>query len=203
MDAIVVKIREQNRVHNRAAHIAVGVDTDGVRHVLGIWVQAHEGAKFWAGVCAELANRGIQDVLIVACDGLTGFPEAIEATWPSACVQTCVLHLLRSSTRFVSYKDRKAVSAELKKIYTAINEDAAQVALEEFAQGQWGRKYPSTVDAWRRAWERFVPFLAFGPNTRRVIYTTNTIESLNYQLRKIIKTKGLSPQTKPLSSSCG
>ena len=120
MDAIVVKIKEQNRVQNRAAHIAVGVDTDGVRHVLGIWVQAHEGAKFWAGVCAELANRGIEDVLIVACDGLTGFVEAIEATWPNAMIQTCVLHLLRASTRFVPYKDRKAVSQQLKNVYTCL-----------------------------------------------------------------------------------
>lgn len=193
MDAIVVKVREQNRVSNRCAHLAVGVDTDGVRHVLGIWVQAHEGAKFWSGVCAELANRGIKDVLIVACDGLTGFPEAIEATWPMACVQTCVVHLIRSSMRFVSYKDRKALAKELKTIYTAANEDAAQAALEAFAHGQWGRKYPAAVDVWRRAWERFIPFLAFGPATRRAIYTTNAIESLNYQLRKIIKAKGQFP----------
>lgn len=193
MDAIVVKVREQNRVQNRAAHLAVGVDTDGVRHVLGIWVQASEGAKFWAGVCAELANRGVKDVLIVACDGLTGFPEAIEATWPNACVQTCVVHLIRSSMRFVSYKDKKGFAQELKTIYTAANVEAAEMALEAFAQGQWGRKYPAAVDVWRRAWDRFTPFLAFGPATRRVIYTTNAIESLNYQLRKIIKTKGQFP----------
>lgn len=193
MDAIVVKIKEQNRVQNRAAHIAVGVDTDGVRHVLGIWVQAHEGAKFWAGVCAELANRGIEDVLIVACDGLTGFVEAIEATWPNAMIQTCVLHLLRASTRFVPYKDRKAVSQQLKNVYTAVNEQAAKAALEQFAASDLGGKYPSVADAWERAWERFIPFLAFGPNTRRVIYTTNAIESLNYQLRKIIKAKGHFP----------
>lgn len=193
MDAIVVKIREQNRVSNRAAHLAVGVDTDGVRHVLGIWVQAHEGAKFWAGVCAELANRGIQDVLIVACDGLTGLPEAIEATWPNACVQTCVVHLIRSSMRFVAYKDRKALAKELKKIYTAPHADAAQGALDALAEGPWGAKYPATIEAWKRAWDRFIPFLAFGPATRKVIYTTNAIESLNFQLRKIIKNKGQFP----------
>ncbi|WP_430010691.1 IS256 family transposase [Mobiluncus mulieris] len=193
LDAITVKIREQNRVQNRAAHIAVGVGLDGVKHVLGIWVEAHEGAKFWAGVCAELANRGVQDVLIVACDGLTGFPEAIAATWPRATVQTCVVHLIRASLRFVSYKDRRAVAAALKPIYQAIDEEQALEALQAFADSELGKKYPASVRTWENAWERFIPFLAFGPATRRAIYTTNSIESLNYQLRKVTKNRGHFP----------
>ena len=193
LDALIVKIRDGAHVANRAAHIAVGVDMDGVKHVLGIWIQATEGAKFWAGVCAELATRGVKDVLIVCCDGLTGFPEAIEATWSQAMVQTCVVHLIRASMRFVSYQDRKAVAAALKPIYTAVNEDAALMALAAFADSTLGKKYPAAVASWENAWDRFTPFLAFGPALRKVIYTTNSIESLNYQLRKIIKNRGHFP----------
>jgi len=193
LDALVVKVRDGHQVRNKAAHIAVGVDLDGIKHVLGIWVQATEGAKFWAGVCAELANRGIRDVLIVCCDGLTGFPEAIEATWPRATVQTCVVHLIRASMRFVSYKDRKRVAAALKAIYTAPTADAAEAALLDFAESDLGQRYPATVSTWTAAWERFIPFLEFPPELRRVIYTTNAIESLNYQLRKIIKNRGHFP----------
>ena len=193
LDALVVKIRDGAHVANRAAHIAVGVDMDGVKHVLGIWVQASEGAKFWASVCAELANRGVQDVLIVCCDGLTGFPEAIEATWSQAMVQTCVVHLIRASMRFVSYTDRKAVATMLRPIYTAANEDAAAIALAQFADSKLGQKYPAAVASWNNAWQRFIPFLAFGPALRKVIYTTNSIESLNFQLRKIIKNRGHFP----------
>ena len=193
MDAIVVKIRDGAHVANRSAHIAVGVDLDGVKHVLGIWVQATEGAKFWASVCANLANRGVKDVLIVCCDGLTGFPEAIEATWPHATVQTCTVHLIRASMRFVSYTDRKKVAAALRPIYTAPDADAALAALEEFADSDLGRKYPATVGSWRAAWERFIPFLAFGPAVRKLIYTTNAAESLNYQLRKVTKNRGHFP----------
>jgi putative transposase len=178
LDALVVKIRDGAHVANRAAHIAVGVDMDGVKHVLGIWVQAAEGAKFWASVCAELANRGVKDVLIVCCDGLTGFPEAIEGTWSQAMVQTCVVHLIRASMRFVSYSDRKAVAAMLRPIYTAANEDAALMALATFADSTLGKKYPAAVASWENAWDRFTPFLAFGPALRKVIYTTNSIESL-------------------------
>lgn len=193
LDALVVKIRDGAHVTNRAAHIAVGVDMDGVKHVLGIWIQAAEGAKFWAGVCAELANRGIKDVLIVCCDGLTGFPEAVAATWREAIVQTCVVHLIRSSMRFISYTDRKAVAALLRPIYTAPNEDAALIALATFADSNLGKKYPAAVATWENAWDRFTPFLAFGPALRKVIYTTNSIESLNYQMRKIIKNRGHFP----------
>ncbi|MDF1490279.1 IS256 family transposase [Tessaracoccus caeni] len=193
LDALVVKVRDQNRVVNRHAHIAVGVDTEGIKHVLGIWVQATEGAKFWASVCAQLANRGLSDVLIVCCDGLTGFPEAIEATWPAAMVQTCVVHLIRASMRFVAYADRKPVAAALKPIYTVIDEEQALTALAAFAASPLGRQYPAAVATWEHAWDRFIPFLDFGPATRKVIYTTNSIESLNYQLRKIIKNHGQFP----------
>ena len=193
LDALVVKVRDGHQVRNKAAHIAVGVDLDGVKHVLGIWVQASEGAKFWAGVCAELANRGVKDVLIVCCDGLTGFPEAIEATWPKTTVQTCVVHLIRASMRFVTYKDRKKVAAALKAIYTAPTVEAAETALLEFEASELGARYPATVSTWTAAWERFIPFLEFPPEVRRIIYTTNAIESLNYQLRKIIKNRGHFP----------
>ena len=193
LDAIRVKVRVNHRVASRSAHIAVGVDMDGIKHVLGIWVQAEEGASFWAHVCAELANRGVSDVLIVCCDGLTGLPEAIEATWPQATVQTCVVHLIRASMRFVSYGDRKKVAAAVKPIYTAPSQEAAWQALTDFSESDLGVKYPQTVTTWERAWERFTPFLDFPPMLRRVIYTTNSIESLNYQLRKVTKNRGHFP----------
>ena len=169
LDAIRVKVRVDHRVASRSAHIAVGVDMDGIKHVLGIWVQAEEGASFWAHVCAELANRGVKDVLIVCCDGLTGLPEAIEATWPQATVQTCVVHLIRASMRFVSYGDRRKVAAALKTVYTAPNQEAAWQALTDFSESDMGVKYPQTVATWERAWERFTPFLDFPPMLRRVI----------------------------------
>jgi putative transposase len=193
LDALVVKVRDGAHVRNKSAHIAIGVDLDGVKHVLGIWVQTSEGAKFWAGVCAELANRGVRDVLIVCCDGLTGFAEAIEATWTHATVQTCVVHLIRAAMRFVNYKDRKAVAAALKPIYQAADSKAARVEFDAFTASPLGQKYPTTVATFESAWERFIPFLAFPPELRKVIYTTNSIESLNYQLRKIIKNRGHFP----------
>ncbi len=193
LDAIVVKVRDGGQVRNRHANIVIGVDTDGVKHVLGIWVDASEGAKFWASVCAQLANRGVRDVLIACCDGLPGLPEAIEATWPRTVVQTCVVHLIRAANRYVSDKDRKVFSRALKDVYTAADVDAARTAFEELTDSEMGRKYPAAVAVWERAWERFTPFLAFPPAVRRVIYTTNSIESLNYQLRKIIKNRGHFP----------
>ena len=193
LDALVVKVRDGHQVRNRSAHIAVGVDLDGIKHVLGIWVQAGEGAKFWAGVCAELRNRGVRDVLIVCCDGLRGFPEAVEATWPQTTVQTCTVHLIRAAMRFVSYTDRKRVAAALRPIYTAPTVEAAETELAAFADSDLGRRYPAAVATWRSAWERFVPFLEFPPELRRIIYTTNSIESLNFQLRKIIKNRGHFP----------
>jgi putative transposase len=203
IDALVVKVRDGQQVRNKAAHIVVGVDLDGVKRVLGIWVQATEGAKFWAGVCAELANRGVRDILIACCDGLTGLPEAIEATFPHTTVQTCVVHLIRASMRFVSYKDRKKLAAALKPIYTAATVDAAETALLELADSDLGQRNKGAVATWQNAWERFIPFLAFPPEVRKIIYTTNSIESLNYQLRKIIKTAVTSPTTTPSSSCCG
>src|SRR4051812_7623058 len=187
LDAIVVKVRDGGHVRNKAAYLAVGVDMDGIKHVLGIWVQTTEGAKFWAAVCAELANRGVRDVLIVCCDGLTGFPEAVAATWPEATVQTCVVHLIRAALRFVNYKDRKAVAAALKPIYTAANADGALIELEAFEATPLGKKYPSTVKAFRGAWERFTPFLAFPPALRRGVYTPNAHQALKYQTRKDTK----------------
>jgi putative transposase len=193
LDALVVKVRDGHQVRNKAAHIAVGVDLDGIKHVLGIWVQANEGAKFWAGVCAELRNRGVRDVLIVCCDGLTGFTEAVEATWPAATVQTCTVHLIRAAMRFISYNDRKKVAAALRPIYTAATVETAEAELLAFAESALGRKYPAAVMTWQNAWTRFIPFLAFPPELRKIVYTTNAIESLNYQLRKIIKNRGHFP----------
>jgi len=193
LDALVVKVKDGAVVKNKAAHIAIGVDMEGIKHVLGIWVQATEGAKFWGGVCAELSNRGVKDVLILCCDGLNGLPEAIQATWPLATVQTCVVHLIRAAMRFVGYQDRKRVAKALKPIYTAVNAEAALEELEAFEESELGRKYPTAPRVFRDAWERFTPFLAFPAELRRVIYTTNAIESLNYQLRKIIKNRGHFP----------
>jgi putative transposase len=193
IDALVVKVRDNGHVTNKAAHIVVGVDTDGIKNVLGIWVQSAEGAKFWLHVLTELRNRGVKDVLIACCDGLPGLPEAIETVWPHAVTQTCVVHLIRASMRYVSYNDRKAATALLRPIYTAVNEEAALDALAAFADSTLGKKYPAAVAVWERAWDRFTPFLAFPPEVRKVIYTTNAIESLNYQLRKIIKNRGHFP----------
>ena len=193
LDALIVKIRDGGHVVNKAAHIAVGVDLGGIKHVLGIWVQQAEGAKFWAAVCAEIANRGVADVLIVCCDGLTGFPEAIEATWPRSAVQTCVVHLIRNAMRFVASDSMKPVAAALKPIYQAANADQARVELDAFAASPLGLKNPHAAQVFQNAWERFTPFLAFPPEVRRVIYTTNAIESLNYQLRKVTKNRGHFP----------
>lgn len=157
-DALVVKVKDGAQVGNKSAHIAMGVDLDGVKHVLGIWVQATEGAKFWAGVCAELANRGVKDILIACCDGLTGLPEAIEATFAHTTVQTCVVHLIRASLRFVSYTDRKKLTRKLKEVYTAATADAAETALLELAESEVGRRNPAAIATWQAAWERFIPF---------------------------------------------
>ena len=192
LDAIVIKVRDGHHVTNKACHIALGVDVDGFKHVLGMWLDNNEGAKFWLGVLTELRNRGVVDVLVVCCDGLTGFPDAIEAVWPQATVQTCVVHLIRNSVRFVSYKDRRKVTTALRPIYAAPTVEAAADALDDF-EIEWGDRYPAIVELWRRNWERFIPFLAFDPAIRKIIYTTNAIESLNYQLRKITKTRGHFP----------
>jgi putative transposase len=192
IDAIVIKVKDGGLVTNKAAHLVIGVDLDGFKHVLGVWIQHTEGAKFWMGVLTELRNRGLRDALIVCCDGLTGLPDSIEAVWPHAVVQTCVVHLIRNSMRFVGYGDRKAVAKALKPIYTAPTEAAAEAAREALRR-EYGQRYPGLVDAWDRAWPQFTPFLAFPPEIRKIIYTTNAIESLNYQLRKITKNRGHFP----------
>jgi putative transposase len=193
VDALVVKVRDGGQVRNKSCYLVVGVGVDGVKHVLGIWVQQTEGAKFWMQVCTELRNRGVRDVLVACCDGLTGLPEAIEAVWPHTTVQTCVVHLIRAATRFVSYTDRRTMVTALKDIYTAPSVEAAETALLAFADSPMGRRYPAAVAVWERAWDRFIPFLAFPPELRKIIYTTNAIESFNYQIRKIIKNRGHFP----------
>jgi putative transposase len=193
VDALMVKVRDGGQVRNKACYLVVGVGVDGVKHVLGIWVAQAEGAKFWMRVCTELRNRGVRDVLIACCDGLTGLPEAIEAVWPHTTVQTCVVHLIRAAMKFVSYKDRRAMVAALKEIYTAPTVEAAETALLAFADSPLGKRYPAAVAVWERAWDRLGPFLAFPPEVRRIIYTTNAIESFNYQIRKVIKNRGHFP----------
>jgi putative transposase len=192
LDALVVKIRDGQAVRNFACYLAIGVNTEGERDVLGIWFQRTEGAKFWLQVLTELKQRGVQDVLVCCVDGLTGFPEAIEAVFPETWVQTCLVHQVRSSLRFVPYRDKKKVAADLKRIYTAVDRDHAEQELERFAQS-WDARYPMISASWLEHWERIVPFLAFPPDVRRAVYTTNTIEALNRQIRKIIKTRGSFP----------
>jgi putative transposase len=191
-DAMFVKVREDRSVRSRACYLALGVTCDGDREVLGIWWQETEGAKFWLAVLNDLRRRGVDDVLICCVDGLTGFPEAIEATFPEAWVQTCIVHLIRSSLRYVNYRDRKKVASALRPIYTAPNADAALDELERF-DAEWGARYPPTVAAWRACWQHVVPFLALPDELRRAVYTTNTIEGLHRQIRKAIKTRGHFP----------
>ncbi len=192
LDALIVKVRDGGAVRNKACYVAVGVNLDGERDVLGLWFQASEGAKFWLAVLHELKQRGVQDVLICCVDGLKGFPEAIEAVFPQTWVQTCIVHLIRNSLRFVPDKHRRAVAKELRPIYTAIDADAASEALAGFEK-VWGERYPMIGKTWRDVWEHVVPFLAFPADVRRVVYTTNTIEALHRQIRKTIKTRGHFP----------
>jgi putative transposase len=191
-DAMWVKVREDRSVRSRACYLAVGVTCDGDREILGIWWQDTEGAKFWLAVLNDLRRRGVDDVLIACVDGLKGFPEAIEATFPQAWVQTCIVHLIRTSLRYVGYRDRKKVASALRPIYSAPNADAALVELERF-QDEWGERYPPTVQAWRQSWQHVVPFLALPDELRKAVYTTNTIEGLHRQIRKAIKTRGHFP----------
>jgi putative transposase len=192
LDCLVLKIREGGTVQRRACYLALGVTVDGDRDVLGMWFAETEGAKFWMQVLAELKQRGIRDILICCVDGLKGFPEAIEAIFPQTVVQTCIVHLIRHSLKYVPRREREHVARDLKPIYTAIDADAAQHALEVF-DDTWGKRFPVITQAWLNAWEHVTPFLAFPPEVRRVIYTTNAVEALNRQLRKAIKTKGHFP----------
>jgi putative transposase len=192
LDALIVKVRDGGAVRNKACYVAVGVNLDGERDVLGLWFQQAEGAKFWLQVLTELKQRGVRDVLICCVDGLKGFPEAIEAVFPQAWVQTCIVHLIRQSLRFVPDKHRRQVAKDLKPIYTAVDADAAAEALAAFEQS-WGERYPMIGKTWRDTWEHVIPFLSFPPDVRRVVYTTNTIEALHRQIRKTIKTRGHFP----------
>lgn len=193
IDALVVKVRTNGVVVNRPAYLAIGVDRDGRKHIFGVWLgDGGEGSKFWLHVLTEIRNRGVTDVIFVCCDGLKGLPEAIEAVWPAANVQTCVVHLVRASIRYCSYKDRKKIAAALRTIYTAPTVDAAADALDTF-ELEHGERYPGIVALWRASWERFTPFLAYPAVIRKIVYTTNMIESVNYQLRKASKTRGHFP----------
>jgi putative transposase len=201
LDAIVVKVRDNHVVQNKPAYTAIGIDADGEKHVLGIWLAktmpgeqtAGEGARFWNQVMNDLKNRGVRDILIACCDGLNGFEDAITSAFPHTVVQRCVVHLIRNALRPVARRDAADVARELRKIYTAPDADAALDALTDFAASPWGNKYPQAVRVWEDAWDAFTPFLAFAPPVRRLLYTTNAIESLNYQLRKVTKARGHFP----------
>jgi putative transposase len=192
-DALRVKIRDEGTVRNKAVYLALGVRADGRKEILGLWIEQTEGAKFWLRVMAELKNRGVEDILIAVVDGLKGFPDAITAVFPRAPVQTCIVHLIRNSLDFVSYKDRRAVAAALKEVYKAKDADAGAAALEAFATGDWGRKYPAIAMSWRRHWAAVIPFFAFPADVRRIVYTTNAIEALNAKLRRAVRTRGHFP----------
>jgi putative transposase len=192
LDALVLKIRDGGSVQRKACYLAMAITMDGEREVLGMWFQANEGAKFWMQVLTDLKQRGVQDILIACVDGLKGFPEAIEALFPRTTVQTCIVHLIRHSLRYVPRRQYEAVVKDLKPIYTAIDADTALLALEAFEE-KWGTLLPVIGQAWRDRWEYVIPFMAYEPEVRRVIYTTNAIEALNRQLRKALKTKGSFP----------
>jgi len=192
LDALMVKVRDQGVVRNKAVYIALGVTLAGSKEVLGLWIEQNEGAKFWLKVVNELKTRGVRDILIACCDGLKGFPEAIETAFPSTVVQTCIVHMIRNSLRFVSYKDRKALAKDLRPVYAAASREDAATALDAF-EAKWARRYPMIATSWRSNWERVVPFLDFPPDVRRVIYTTNAIESLNSSLRKLLHYRGHFP----------
>jgi putative transposase len=192
-DALRVKVRDEGLVRNKAVHIALGVRADGMKEILGLWIEQNEGAKFWLRVMNELKNRGVEDVLIAVVDGLKGFPDAIRAVFPEATVQTCIVHLMRHSLDFVSYKDRKVVAAALKDIYRATDAIAGLAALDAFADGPWGGKYPAIAQSWRRAWSEVIPFYAFPDAVRRIVYTTNAIEALNAKLRRAVRARGHFP----------
>ena len=191
-DALRVKIRDEGLVKNKAVYVALAMDAEGHKHVLGLWIEQTEGAKFWLKVMNDLKTRGLQDILIAVVDGLKGFPEAIGAVFPETIVQTCIIHLIRNSLAFVSWKDRKQIMPDLKAIYRAESAEAAKDRLGDF-ETKWGARYPAIGQSWRRAWEHVIPLFAFPPDIRKMIYTTNAVESLNRSLRKIIKTRGSFP----------
>jgi len=192
-DALRVKIRDEGVVRNKSVYLAIGMRCSGRKEVLGLWIEQTEGAKFWMRVMTELKGRGVHDILIAVVDGLKGFPEAINAIFPETVVQTCIVHVIRYSMAFASWKERKAIAAQLKPIYTATNAEAALEALDAFERGPWGQKYPPIAQSWRRNWEQIIPFFVFSPEVRKIIYTTNAIESLNSTVRKSIRNKGHFP----------
>jgi putative transposase len=192
-DAMRVKIRDEGLVRNKAVYIALGVQADGTKDILGLWIETSEGAKFWLKVMNELKARGVEDVLIAVVDGLKGFPEAMNAAFPQAMVQTCIVHLIRHSLEFVSWKDRKPVVPALREIYRARDAHAGMAALEAFEAGHWGKKYPAITQSWRRNWTQVIPFFAFPEAVRKIIYTTNAIEALNAKLRRAVKIRGHFP----------
>jgi putative transposase len=198
-DALRVKIREDNVVRNKAVYLALGVRSDGSRDILGLWIENTEGAKFWMKVFNDLKTRGVNDILIAVTDGLKGMPEALAAVFPETTLQTCIVHLIRNSLDYASWKERKALAAAIKPIYKAPSAEAALAELDDFEQGPWGQQFPTVVASWRRAWAHVIPFFAFPPAIRKVIYTTNAIESVNAQLRKIIKTRGHFPSDEAAS----
>jgi putative transposase len=192
LDCIMVKIRDGGHILNKAIYLVIGVNLEGIKEVLGMWVAQTEGAKFWLSVLTELQNRGVADIYIACVDGLKGLPEAIETVFPRTEVQLCIVHLVRQSLNYVNWKQRKEVASDLRLIYSAATREQAEVRLEEFGE-KWDSSYPTIRPAWRRNWERIVPFLAYPEEIRRVIYTTNAIESINRGLRKIIKNRGSFP----------
>ena len=192
LDALYVKIRHEGRIENRAVYVAMGINLEGRKEVLGLWTSGNEGAKFWLGVLTELRNRGVKDVFVVCVDGLKGFPQAIESVYPQAEVQMCIVHLIRASLNYVNWKDRKKVAADLKPIYRAATAEQAELEVAVFS-GQWGDKYGAIVKLWKENWERVIPFFAFPEEVRRVVYTTNAVESLHMSMRKIIKNRGSFP----------
>ena len=192
-DAIRVKIRDEGFVRNKAIYIALAILADGTKEILGIWIEQTEGAKFWLRVMNELKNRGLQDILIAVVDGLKGFPEAINAVFPQTIVQTCIVHLIRHSMNFASWKDRKSVAQALRAVYRAVDAEAGLAALDAFETGPWGEKYPAIAQSWRRNWDLVIPFFAFPEGVRRIIYTTNAIEALNSKLRRAVRTRGHFP----------
>jgi putative transposase len=192
-DALRVKIREDNVVCNKAVYLALGVRPDGSREILGLWIENTEGAKFWMKVFNDLKTRGVHDILIAVTDGLKGMAEALAVVYPASTLQTCIVHLIRNSLDYASWKDRRALAAAIKPIYTAASAESAEAELTAFETGPWGQKFPTVAISWRRAWSNVIPFFAFPPAVRRVIYTTNAIESVNARLRKINKTRGHFP----------
>jgi putative transposase len=193
LDALRVKVRDEGTVRNKAVYVALGVRPDGAKEVLGLWVEQTEGAKFWLRVMNELKDRGVEDILIAVVDGLKGFPEAIATVFPRTQVQACIVHLIRTSLDYVSYKGRREVAAALKEVYRARNAEAGRAALDAFDEGPWGRKYPVIAQTWRRHWTEVIPFYAFPADVRRIIYATNAIEALHAKLRRAVRARGHFP----------